>query len=64
MKPKNSLSDCFSMFWGDLEAQLAAADLAEYRRLCDPHSNDYILDDPDYCGLIIHSFFRAKVPES
>lgn len=61
---REALAFCFSMFWDDCQDSLSVSERTEYRRLCDPQSKDCILNDPDYYGLIIHTLFRAKVPES
>jgi SAM-dependent methyltransferase len=58
---RDALAFCFSMFWGDLEVHLSPEDWREYRRLCDPESNECILDSPDYYCLLTYTLFHGKV---
>jgi len=53
----------FEMRWPGAEAELAAPDRVEFRRLCRPDSADFVLDSPDYCALFTLSLFRGVVPD-
>jgi ubiquinone/menaquinone biosynthesis C-methylase UbiE len=37
-------------------------DWAQYQRLCQPESPDFILNLPDYYAFFTYSMFRGKVP--
>jgi hypothetical protein len=51
----------FQMRWPDVESELAQEDLAGYRRLCLPDSQDFIVDHPDYYAFFTYSMFHGKV---
>ncbi|MHB1414931.1 MAG: class I SAM-dependent methyltransferase [Chloroflexota bacterium] len=59
---RESLAYCLSMLWSHLEGKVSAEDWAVYRRLSDPESEDYLLDDPDYYGFVTYTLFTARVP--
>jgi demethylmenaquinone methyltransferase/2-methoxy-6-polyprenyl-1,4-benzoquinol methylase len=50
------------MFWGKAESEVTPEDWAEFQRLCQPESPDFILNVPDYYALITYSLFYGKVP--
>jgi demethylmenaquinone methyltransferase/2-methoxy-6-polyprenyl-1,4-benzoquinol methylase len=49
------------MFWGEVENEVSQQDWAEYERLCQPESPDFILDHPDYYAFLTYSMFRGKI---
>ena len=49
------------MLWGEDLAKLSREDQAEFDRLTDPRSPDYILAAPDYCGFFTYSMFCARL---
>jgi demethylmenaquinone methyltransferase/2-methoxy-6-polyprenyl-1,4-benzoquinol methylase len=59
---RESLTFCFDMFHDSLKSGLSKDDQAEYRRLCNPDSADFILNNPDYYCNISYSIFHARVP--
>lgn len=58
---RESVAYCFDMFWGNLQSHVSAKDWDEYRRLCDPESDGFVLDSPDYYGFLTYTLFRAAV---
>jgi demethylmenaquinone methyltransferase/2-methoxy-6-polyprenyl-1,4-benzoquinol methylase len=58
---RDGLAALFEMRWPGVESELAAADLAEYRRLCLPESPDFILNHPDYYAFFTYSMFYGRV---
>ena len=55
------LAALFEMRWPEVESELSADDLAEYRRLCLPDSPDFVLDLPDYCASFAYTMFWGNV---
>jgi ubiquinone/menaquinone biosynthesis C-methylase UbiE len=51
------------MRWVDVNEELPGEDIAEYRRLCEPDSPDFILKHPDYYGFFTYTMFHGRVPE-
>jgi hypothetical protein len=51
------------MFWDDLKTQMSEEDRAEYQRICNPESEDFILNSPDYYCALTYTIFLAQVPE-
>jgi demethylmenaquinone methyltransferase/2-methoxy-6-polyprenyl-1,4-benzoquinol methylase len=52
------------MLWGDPQAETSAEDWAEYQRLCQPGSADFILDIPGYYAFFTYTLFRGQVSTS
>jgi demethylmenaquinone methyltransferase/2-methoxy-6-polyprenyl-1,4-benzoquinol methylase len=59
---RSAMIALFQMRWPGVEAELEQDDLAEYRRLCLPDSQDFIVDHPDYYAFFTYSMFHGKVP--
>lgn len=59
---RSALTMTFQMFWGEVRAKLTPEDWAEFERLCQPESPDFILDRPDYYAFLTYSLFQGKVP--
>ena len=59
---RDGLTGSFYMFWGKAEPEVTPEDWAEFQRLCQPESPDFILNVPDYYALITYSLFYGKVP--
>ena len=59
---KAALASLFKMLWGQPQPGVSPKDRAEYRRLCEPASADFIPDTDDYCAFFTFSMFRARVP--
>jgi demethylmenaquinone methyltransferase/2-methoxy-6-polyprenyl-1,4-benzoquinol methylase len=58
---RNTLQEIFQMFWANAESEVAPEDWAEFQRLCQPESPDFILDLPDYYSFLTCSLFYGKV---
>ncbi len=49
------------MRWGEPRSELSAEDWAEFKRLYQPESPDFIVDIPDYYAFFTYSLFCGKV---
>jgi ubiquinone/menaquinone biosynthesis C-methylase UbiE len=58
---RDALRWSFQMFWGKAEPEVTPGDWAEFQRLCQPESPDFILNLPDYYAFITYSLFWGKV---
>jgi ubiquinone/menaquinone biosynthesis C-methylase UbiE len=58
---RRALTATFQMFWGEVQAKVTPEDWAEFERLCQPTSPDFILDQSDYYAFMTYSLFRGKV---
>ena len=58
---RDALADLFHMRWGGAEREVATQDWAEYKRLCEPESANFIVDCPDYYAFFTYSVFQGKV---
>jgi ubiquinone/menaquinone biosynthesis C-methylase UbiE len=56
-----ALSALIDMRWDGAEEEVDAKVWAEYRRLCQPDSPDYLLDRPDYYAFFTETLFHGKV---
>jgi len=61
---RSALISLFDMRWKDAQPEMAPEDWAQYERLCQPESSDFILDFPDYYAFFTYSLFRGKVGKS
>ena len=52
----------FKMLWEEPQPEVSQEDWAEYQRLCQPESPDFILNLPDYYAFFTYSMFWGKVP--
>ena len=59
---RKALTGSFHMFWGKAESELVPQDWAEFQRLCQPGSPDFILKVPNYYAFITYSLFYGKAP--
>ncbi len=59
---RNALIYLFESRWHEVESELEPKDRAEFQRICNPQSPDFILDHPDYYGFFTYSLFWGKVP--
>ena len=57
-----ALLSLFQMRWEGAESEVTAEDWAEYQRLGQPDSPDFILNAPDYYAFFTYSLFCGKVP--
>ena len=57
----SALASLIDMRWPGVESELTKEDQAEYQRLCQPESPDFILNLPDYYAFFTYSMFSGKV---
>lgn len=60
---RNALTGSFQMFWRNAESEVTREDWAEFQRLCQPESPNFILNLPDYYAFITYSLFYGRVPK-
>jgi len=58
---RSALLSLLEMRWPGVQSELTPEDWAEFQRLCQPESPDFILDLPDYYAFYTYSMFRGKV---
>ena len=58
---RTALISFFEMLWGEPQPDVSEEDWAEYQRLCNPDSPDFILGRPDYYAFYTYSMFQGKV---
>ena len=58
---RSALTSLFQMRWGEPQSELTQEDWAEYQRLCQPESPDFIPNLPDYYAFFTYSMFRGRV---
>jgi demethylmenaquinone methyltransferase/2-methoxy-6-polyprenyl-1,4-benzoquinol methylase len=56
------LLSLFRMRWPGMQSELTQDDWAEYQRLCQPESPDFILNLPDFFAFFTYSLFSGTVP--
>jgi demethylmenaquinone methyltransferase/2-methoxy-6-polyprenyl-1,4-benzoquinol methylase len=56
------LLSLFRMRWPGVQSELIQEDWAEFQRLCQPESPDFILNLPDYFAFFTYSLFSGSVP--
>jgi demethylmenaquinone methyltransferase/2-methoxy-6-polyprenyl-1,4-benzoquinol methylase len=59
-----ALEALFEMRWPGAQDELPAEDRAQFLRLCQPASGDFILDHPDYYAFFTYSMFSGRTPET
>ncbi|NOR22131.1 MAG: methyltransferase domain-containing protein [Candidatus Aminicenantes bacterium] len=59
---RTALVTFFNMLWGEPQPEVSQEDWAEYQRLCQPESPDFILNLPDYYAFFTVSMFWGRVP--
>jgi demethylmenaquinone methyltransferase/2-methoxy-6-polyprenyl-1,4-benzoquinol methylase len=57
-----ALAELLKMRWDPGRHEISTADFAEYRRLCQEDSPDYILNSHGYFGFFTQSLFYGRVP--
>jgi demethylmenaquinone methyltransferase/2-methoxy-6-polyprenyl-1,4-benzoquinol methylase len=60
---RNALTMAFQMLWEEAQSEAAPEDWAEFQRLCQPESPDFLPDQPDYYAFLTYSLFHGKVAE-
>jgi len=58
---RDALVALFQMRWPGVQAELAAGDWAEFRRLCLPESDEFIVYHADYYAFFTYSLFAGRV---
>ena len=58
---RSALMSLLQMRWGEPQSEVTQEDWAEYQRLCQPESPDFILNILDYYAFFTYSMFRGKV---
>jgi demethylmenaquinone methyltransferase/2-methoxy-6-polyprenyl-1,4-benzoquinol methylase len=58
---RRALAFTFPMFWAGIEDEVSPEDWAEYNRLCQPSSPDFVLDDPHYHAFLTYTLFYGTV---
>jgi len=58
---RSALMSLIPMRWGEPKSEVTREDWAEFQRLCQPGSQDFILNLPDYYAFFTYSMFRGKV---
>jgi ubiquinone/menaquinone biosynthesis C-methylase UbiE len=58
---RSALMALLEMRWPGAQSELTPEDWAEFRRLCQPESPDFILNLPDYYAFYTYSMFQGKV---
>jgi ubiquinone/menaquinone biosynthesis C-methylase UbiE len=59
---RTALISLFEMLWGERQPEVSAEDWAEYQRLCQPPSADFILNISDYYAFFTYTMFRGRLP--
>ena len=60
---RSALISLLQMRWGEPQLEMTQEDWAEFERLCQPESSDFILNLPDYYAFFTYSLFRGKVAQ-
>jgi ubiquinone/menaquinone biosynthesis C-methylase UbiE len=58
---RSALMSLLEMRWPGVQSEVTPEDWAQYQRLCEPESPDFILDLPDYYAFFTYSMFHGKV---
>lgn len=58
---RDALAALYDMLWGNPTPAASRRDIAQYRRLCLPESQDFIADLQDYYGFFTYTMFRGTV---
>lgn len=58
---RDALVGLFNMRWPDVEMELSSDDQAEFQRLCQQDSPDFILNLSDYYAFFTHTLFWGKI---
>ena len=58
---REAITLLIDMRWPGAESELSADDRAQFQRLCQPQSPDFILNLPDYYAFFTETLFYGKV---
>lgn len=56
---RNALNFLFTMLWGESESEVSEIDWKDFKRICNPDSDDYILNNPHYYGFYTYTVFKG-----
>ncbi|MBL7136565.1 MAG: class I SAM-dependent methyltransferase [Candidatus Marinimicrobia bacterium] len=56
---RHALNILFEMFWGESQSEVSKGDWKDFKRLCDPNSDDYILNNQHYYGFYTYTLFKG-----
>lgn len=59
---RRALVSLFEMRWPNVESELSPHDINEFKRLCNPDSQDFILNIPDYYAYFTYTVFKGTKP--
>ena len=59
---RRALVSLFEMRWPNVESELAPPEVSEFKRLCNPDSQDFILNIPDYYAYFTYTVFKGIKP--
>ena len=59
---RRALVSLFEMRWPNVESELTPPEISEFKRLCDPDSQDFILNIPDYYAQFTYTVFVGTKP--
>jgi ubiquinone/menaquinone biosynthesis C-methylase UbiE len=60
---RSALVSLLGMRWPGVQSEVTPEDWAQYQRLSEPESPDFILDLPDYYAFFTYSMFQGKVAQ-
>ena len=58
---RSALTATIQMFWAEAQSEVTREEWAEFERICQPESPDFILNRPDYYAFLTYSLFRGRV---
>jgi demethylmenaquinone methyltransferase/2-methoxy-6-polyprenyl-1,4-benzoquinol methylase len=58
---RSALASLLEQRWPSVQSEVTPEDWAEFQRLCQPESPDFILSAPDYYAFFTYSMFHGKV---
>ena len=60
---RQALIALIQMRWPGAQAELTGSEWAQFQRLCQPESPDFILDCPEYYAFFTYSLFSGIAPD-
>lgn len=57
---RRALVSLFDMRWPNVESELSQHDIKEFNRLCNPDSQDFILNIPEYYAYFTYTVFKGR----
>jgi demethylmenaquinone methyltransferase/2-methoxy-6-polyprenyl-1,4-benzoquinol methylase len=59
---KEGITMLFDMFWAEAEQEVSEKVWKQYKKITNPESDEYILNNEDYAGLLTYTMFTGEVP--